>query len=583
MMNVKIDSIESLTWRDKDSLLRSALQKAIRWGEVNSARYFAQEMIKDGKPGGVLNRLVVIAAEDVGFADPTLVEYVRQCYDEFETWEEAPEIKRSEAIDYPEACSIIDRGVIAAAIAFKSRLLPMISFATLHDIYKNENFDYSLEDYQSRFHEAIHEGDEKEALYSAYIIKEVFGGEEYVLSVIENNKQIRNTELIDEWIKLYTRKSKDRERLLLVGAILLLFRESNNEHAEYINMVDNYVDIPIEAAEIPDRAYDKHTTIGRRMGRGLEHFFNEGATVRNERFENDYEERGREAYFEAEEEGAGKTSRIVKAILEKQKKKEEEKQEFIIDLPFKYKKAVLTQARTHNDGIFTFIVEFHDGVRRFMKGPYVNREKAVKPLLCNEIKRRLASGYLHPIECEIVGYDTGFFLVCEELGIADLDEPEEVETKMDGVFKVIKYDSNSDCAPDPFKYINEINEETHNIWIQIMVNYCFRWIFGIGDAAKRNLMLERSTEKIYSTDEASIDSVDHKNIWNNRSPGKEVNNLVKEGSRNDYLLNMVLDEVSRWNLLVKDICSEFDLSSENIQRRIDSFLENPKKILMFGK
>jgi replication-associated recombination protein RarA len=38
-----------------------------------------------------------------------------------------------------------------------------------------------------------------------------------------------------------------------------------------------------ERPEIPDVAYDMHTKRGQEMGRGLEHFFKEGALVENER------------------------------------------------------------------------------------------------------------------------------------------------------------------------------------------------------------------------------------------------------------------------------------------------------------
>jgi hypothetical protein len=48
----------------------------------------------------------------------------------------------------------------------------------------------------------------------------------------------------------------------------------------------------IKKAQIPDRVYDMHTSAGRKKGRGLEHFLNEGASVRKERFQNDWEERG---------------------------------------------------------------------------------------------------------------------------------------------------------------------------------------------------------------------------------------------------------------------------------------------------
>jgi len=66
-------------------LYRSALQKAIRWCEVNDARYFAQVLTGMGKPGTNFNTLLTIAAEDVGLADPTLITYVRKRAKRFKT------------------------------------------------------------------------------------------------------------------------------------------------------------------------------------------------------------------------------------------------------------------------------------------------------------------------------------------------------------------------------------------------------------------------------------------------------------------------------------------------------------------
>ncbi len=263
--------------------------------------------------------------------------------------------------------------------------------------------------------------------------------------------------------------------------------------------------------------------------------------------------------------------------------KKDKRNSFIIDLPFACKRAVLTQARTHRDGVCPFIAEFDDGSRSFIKGPYKERETAARHVLCNEIKRRLKSAYLHPIDCEVREYDGTYFLVCEELGAADLANTEEVETKMDGVFNVLKYDSDNDLVPNPFKYVGEINEENRNTWVQIMVNYCFRWVFGIGDAAKRNLMIQRSTGRIYSTDEASIDSVNHESIWHSKSPGKDVLGLVREFTEDEESLSIVIDEVRRWKRHVNAVCCEFGLNPVNIERRVDVFLEDPERVLMFVK
>ena len=252
---------------------------------------------------------------------------------------------------------------------------------------------------------------------------------------------------------------------------------------------------------------------------------------------------------------------------------------FIIDLPFACKRAVLTQARTHRDGVCPFIAELNDGSRRFIKGPYKERETAEKHVVCNEIKQRLGSEYLHPIDCEVREYEGTYYLVCEELGTADLDNTEERTTKMDGTFEVLRYPPDTDFVPDPFKYVNQISEENRNIWIQIMVNYCFRWVFGIGDAAKRNLMIQRSTGRIYSTDEASIDSVSHESIWHNKSPGKDVLMLVGEFAENEEALSIVMDEVRRWRRYLRAICHEFGLMPINIEKRINKFLQDPEKVL----
>ena len=63
--------------------LISALQKSVRCCEVNNSRYFAKELMGMGKPGGVFNRLILIAAEDAGLANPSLITYERQCLEDF--------------------------------------------------------------------------------------------------------------------------------------------------------------------------------------------------------------------------------------------------------------------------------------------------------------------------------------------------------------------------------------------------------------------------------------------------------------------------------------------------------------------
>ena len=294
--------------------LTSALQKSIRWCEVNESRYFARELMDMGYPGGVLNQLILIAAEDVGLADPSLIVYERRCSDDFENLRKQYKIKKRDAVKFADLCEIVDRAVIAAAISYKSRLLPQLSFATLFDIYENEDFSKNLSEYLGRFVVALKKGDEKQATYYAYVVSIFLNSEDKILKIVQKHSGMRNKDLIQKWVEEYKRNN---ELLMLAGSIVLLCRDLQNPHGEYNDAISQHLSFPIKKAEIPDRAYDMHTLAGKRKGRGFEHFFDEGASVKNERFPNDWEQAGRNAYIRANQEGLGKATEIIKAIKKK--------------------------------------------------------------------------------------------------------------------------------------------------------------------------------------------------------------------------------------------------------------------------
>ena len=264
-----------------------------------------------GYPGGVFNRLILIAAEDVGLADPSLVEYERRCSDRFESLIKENKIEKKDAYEFPDLSEIVDRAVIAAAISYKSRLLPQLCFATLFDIYKNEDFSENLSRYLDRFDEALIKRDEKQAIYYAYVVGVFLNSMDKILALIQKHSGLRNGDLIQKWVEEYKRKG---ELLMLAGSIVLLCRDLNYHHGEYEAAVSQYLSLPIMQATIPDRAYDMHTIAGKRKGRGLEHFFDEAATVKKERFPNNWEQAGRNSYISADKEGLEKAAEIIKAI-----------------------------------------------------------------------------------------------------------------------------------------------------------------------------------------------------------------------------------------------------------------------------
>ena len=303
-----------MNYWDKYFVYLSALQKSVRWCEINPSRFFAQELVHLGKSVDVLNRLILIAAEDVGIADPSLVVYERDRSNEFESLIQKYGIEKKDAFNIPQLCEVVDRAAIAAAISYKSRLLPMLSFITLYDIYKKEDFSKGMQDYFRLFVSSLEQEDERKAVYYAFIVGIFFDEMPRVLRVIKKRSERRNTDLIMRWVKEYGKKN---ERLMLVGSVVLLCREMDYNHGEYCGVVGQHLSVPIKTAEIPDRAYDLHTKEGKKRGRGLKHFFEEAATVKNERFPNDYEQEGRNAYYLADDEGLAKSAKIIDAIKSK--------------------------------------------------------------------------------------------------------------------------------------------------------------------------------------------------------------------------------------------------------------------------
>jgi hypothetical protein len=242
--------------------------------------------------------------------------YERHCKDIFEDLIKKYGIEKKDAYSIPEICDVIDIAAIAAATSHKSRLLPMLSFISLYDIYKKEKFRENLQNYFGKFVSALQRDDKKQAVYYAYVIGIFLKHMPRVLSVILKMSHKRNTYLIEKWVEEY---KKGKENLMLVGSIVLLCRDLPFQHGEFLSPIHQHIHLTPKPAKIPDRAYDKHTRAGRKMGRGLKHFFEEAATVKNERPDNIYKQEGENAYYAADEKGLGKASKLIEAIEEKRK------------------------------------------------------------------------------------------------------------------------------------------------------------------------------------------------------------------------------------------------------------------------
>ena len=207
---------------DRQYILMSALQKAIRWCEINDARSFAKDLMDMGsQPTLVFNRLLIIAAEDVGLADPSLILYVRKLYDEFDNKRKQNGIKKADAFNFPDLREIVDRAVIAAALSYKSRLTAMATGATLYDIYQNETFKENPSIYLSRLADTVKNRDEKQALYYAFVAGIFLNLKDRISIFIRRQGEDRNDYLIQGWAEEYKR---DSEKMVLAGCVVMLCR-----------------------------------------------------------------------------------------------------------------------------------------------------------------------------------------------------------------------------------------------------------------------------------------------------------------------------------------------------------------------
>jgi replication-associated recombination protein RarA len=160
---------------------------------------------------------------------------------------------------------------------------------------------YEFDQVQSAFQKSIRRGLEEDALFwgtelhlhggvnQAWNRMQIIASEDVGLASPSAPILIRT--LHDAWRDL-TAKDKNRHgRLYFIHAILFLVRAPKSRIADNATIVMFNEARPFR--EIPDWALDKHTRIGTDMGRGYAHFFDEGAKLVNQKFDDPYEERAR--------------------------------------------------------------------------------------------------------------------------------------------------------------------------------------------------------------------------------------------------------------------------------------------------
>ena len=151
---------------------------------------------------------------------------------------------------------------------------------------------YDLYEVASAFQKAIRRGDEETAMFFAVELYNT-GFDEYLWKRIRiiTSEDIGLAEpalpasiyaLYQNYVDQKKRKDAKHpsERLFLTHAVLLLCRAKKSRLVDWTNIAFwNEHDRTHMA--IPDYAYDKHNRKGRIMGRGLDHFYDEGTRLDN--------------------------------------------------------------------------------------------------------------------------------------------------------------------------------------------------------------------------------------------------------------------------------------------------------------
>ncbi|MCR3907089.1 MAG: hypothetical protein NUK62_08715 [Tenericutes bacterium] len=153
---------------------------------------------------------------------------------------------------------------------------------------------YDLHEVLSALQKEIRRGKEYEAVYWARELENPFDKALWNRLRIIASEDISLADpiaslVVDVLEKQYydaVARKNDSSKLFLVHAVLHLARAPKSR------IVGNLLAVVYndeKKLEMPDYALDMHTYNGRKMGRGLKHFFEEGNKLENKAFEDPYE------------------------------------------------------------------------------------------------------------------------------------------------------------------------------------------------------------------------------------------------------------------------------------------------------
>lgn len=167
---------------------------------------------------------------------------------------------------------------------------------------------YRYDETISSLQKSIRRGDEEGAMHWAVELVETFPShlwnrlevishEDVGLGDINVVMFVRTCK--EQYFEFKKRKSHSRN-LILTNAVAALCRAKKTRLGDHLNIASFRRDPGTPRRPVPDVGHDKHTAAGRKMSRGFDHFFDEGAKLIPSRYEDDfahdpYEEDAKEA------------------------------------------------------------------------------------------------------------------------------------------------------------------------------------------------------------------------------------------------------------------------------------------------
>ncbi|MEQ9366904.1 MAG: hypothetical protein RIF32_21880 [Leptospirales bacterium] len=257
----------------------SAFQKSVRRGLEEEALHWAVEMDRGAYGEYVWKRIRIIVSEDIGLANPPLATCIASLY---RTWKNCEDESRR---------PVLLQAVRTVVRSQKSRL---VDHALMVWYHYADTSPATADDDQllKKFQSSIAKRDERKALFQAACLdRRDLAKKAWVAiricaasRVYDKHYLAPIVHALEELWKDQNKKNDAKhapQRLFLMHAVLLLARGDDRISQE--KGLREYYGRAFQRREIPDFAYDKHSLKGYGMGRGVRHFFEEGAKLKNDR------------------------------------------------------------------------------------------------------------------------------------------------------------------------------------------------------------------------------------------------------------------------------------------------------------